>query len=114
MINGNYKLISDNVLEIKINTSCYTREAITSTAYTLPPEYTVFLSTKDSKNWIVHISLSKDDPINDLLSTGKRFLRALIDFQLRDDLELRTGKIREIIVEQAFAPIRKREIDENE
>jgi His-Xaa-Ser system protein HxsD len=103
-----YKLISDNVLELEINTSCYTREAITSAAYNLPPEYTISLSSKDGYKWLVQITLSEDEPRGDLLSTGKRFLRDLIDFQVRDDLERRTGKVREIIVEHAFAPIKKR------
>lgn len=104
----NYKFTSDNVLQFCLDTSCYTREAITATAYTLPSEYTVSINLSTNQEWIVHItSFKQNEPESDLLLAYKKFLQSLIDFQVRDDLERQTTKIREIIVEHAFAPIRE-------
>ena len=106
------KLIPGNILELSVNAKCYTREAITSTAYHFSPEYIITLKSKNENNWIVHITTSEDKPEGDLLSAGKRFLHELIDFQVRDDIERRTKKIREIIVEHAFTAIRRKETNE--
>lgn len=103
-----YNLISSNVLQFCLNTSCYTREAIAATSYALPSEYTVSINISANQEWIIRITSSKqNEPESDLLLVYKKFLQSLIDFQVRDDLERRTTKIREIIVEHAFAPIRK-------
>jgi His-Xaa-Ser system protein HxsD len=105
-------LVPGNILEILLNVNCYTREAITATAYNFSPEYIVTLKSKDKQNWVVHITTSKDKPEADLISVGKKFLHELIDFQVRDDIERRTGKIREIIVEHAFASFKGKETNE--
>ena len=103
----NYKFLSDNIVQLEIDASCYTREAVTSTTYTLAPNYMVSINTNSKGNWIVLIDSSQDNPQADLLFMVKKFRRDLVDFQVRDDIERRTGKFRELIVEHAFAPIRE-------
>lgn len=84
----------------------YEKEAITSAAYGQTSNYGMQINTKEQ---YFEVTFTPKDPIThdkihrDMLD----FMNDALDEQLRLQLDRKTGRLREIIVEHAFKPIQK-------
>jgi His-Xaa-Ser system protein HxsD len=89
-------------LKLQINKKIYDKEAILATAYSLSGDCQINFPKETEEN--IEISLEPKNE-NDITNFENKFLNELIDHQLRITLENRFGKIRELIVKHAFAPL---------
>lgn len=98
----------ENVVEIHIDATLYSVEAITATLYKYTNHFHVFQSHDQAQgdNMILVSLESKDNNvIRD--TVVKEFFDDLVDQQLRVDIEKQFGHIRNLIVEEAFKPLNK-------
>lgn len=84
----------------------FEREPIFAAAAKFTDQYYVGIQPADEYSVEVSIQPKKADDADD--NIVKVFCNELIEQQLRQDLQNRFGKLREIIVEQAFSPIEKK------
>ena len=83
----------------------FEREPVFATAAKFTERYYVGIQPHGDASFEISIR-SKDDD-GDASSAIKMFCNELIEQQVRHDLQNRFGKLREIIVAQAFSPLEK-------
>ncbi len=93
--------VSQSTLSFTINPDIYTTEGIFRTAYIFLDRCYLFLYREPDHQITVLLKAKTQDTHVDAL-TGE-FLNELINQRLRIDIGKETGKIRELIVAQAFA-----------
>jgi His-Xaa-Ser system radical SAM maturase HxsB/His-Xaa-Ser system protein HxsD len=99
--------IEENKFLIKIPKRLYSKEAVFSAAHKLLDNFFVLIDNIDESYVGVYIQPKHgiDLKEEDIKKTLLQFNNELIDQQLRIDLEKHYGKIRDLIVEQAFKPV---------
>jgi His-Xaa-Ser system protein HxsD len=88
---------------IIVNTSIYSMEAINAAIYPYTGRYHILI-TPSTSNTVIVIFEQKDDGQN-IIFDLKEFANALIDHQVRVQLDQKNGKIRDLIVAHAFSPL---------
>lgn len=98
--------LGNNKFYIKIDTRIYSKDVINSTCYKFLNIHYIYqqINNTDS-NFIDVIFESKNN--NSLEIDLKNFCNELIDQQVRFDINLKFGHIRDMIVEEAFKPVSK-------
>ena len=61
------------------------------------------LVEEDDHHFIVQISKNDDSPVDEIVKS--HFLQLLHDFELRQEIEKSTGKIRDVVIAAAFSQI---------
>jgi radical SAM pair-associated protein len=98
--------IDDGKLKMDVSLLLYPHEVITATLYLFTGR--CFVSSKLKDNETVEISFEPKEGMRDSLpELANAFSNALIDQQLRFQLNREYGAIRDMIVQRAFAPITK-------
>lgn len=99
--------IEENKFLIKIPKRLYSKEAVFSSSHKLTDKFFVLIDNIDESYVGVYIQpkYGVDLKEEDIKTILLQFNNELIDQQLRIDLEKHYGKIRELIVEQAFKPV---------
>lgn len=92
---------------IAIDTKIYTKEAITAVAYKYSAQFHIYQETDAELANMVNVTFESKDGNAVTETTPKDFCNELIDQQLRFDTEAKFGKIRDMIVEEAFKPVTK-------
>jgi len=92
---------------IAIDTSLYAKEAITAVAYKYSVTFYIYQETDAERANIVNVTFESKDGNTVTETTPKEFCNELIDQQLRFDTVAKFGKIRDMIVEEAFKPVAK-------
>ncbi len=90
-------------LNLTVNTSVYNLEAIHAATYKYTGDYHILI-TPNADNSVTIIFEGKDKT-NINTADIKEFANSLIDHQIRLRLDQTNGKIRDLIVEHAFAPL---------
>jgi|WetSurMetagenome_2_1015567.scaffolds.fasta_scaffold00300_10 His-Xaa-Ser system protein HxsD len=104
-------VIEDGRLCIYLFKLFYQREAIFAAAQTMTNKYYFEIKPYESEKVSVYLEPKEPIPLDDsekialLQSDAKHFCNTVLDHQVRLDLEKEYGKIRELIVRQAFSPI---------
>lgn len=93
--------------QVAIDTSLYAKEAITAVAYKYSASFYIYQETDAERANIVKVTFESKDGNTVTETTPKDFCNELIDQQLRYDTEAKFGKIRDMIVEEAFKPVSK-------
>lgn len=83
-------------MNIKLKKNIYPIEAIRNAIYWLSDDFAILLS-EDNDNYVV----SSDD-FNDF--NKKLFLKSLNDFSLREQINLETKDIKNLVISKAFYP----------
>ncbi len=83
----------------------FEREPVFAAAAKFTDRYYVGIQPHGDANFA--ISIHPKDDVSDGSSVIKIFCNELIEQQVRHDLQNRFGKLREMIVAQAFSPIEK-------
>lgn len=98
-----------SLIELSLDNTVYEKEAILAATYALSGLCSNHIESGIDGYFYVTLEPlagNKDLNLNEL---EQHFLNELTDHQLRLDLEKRYGPIRELIVEQAFAPLKNLE-----
>jgi His-Xaa-Ser system protein HxsD len=91
----------DHQVNLVVDESIYSREALLRTCYWFTDRCYLFVSRSAPNQFSVHIRAKAGGPA--LGSISGEFENALIDQQVRKDIERNTARIRELIVAKAFA-----------
>jgi His-Xaa-Ser system protein HxsD len=87
----------------------YQKEAVLAAAQKMTGDYYIEIKSLDSERAGIYlepkVTGSGEALTNIIEEVAKNFCNEVIDQQVRLDLEKRYGKLRELIVRQAFAPI---------
>ena len=94
----------DGSLILTLAQHCFSREAVMATAYWFVDRGVVTCDAPDETRWVIHFSPASALDHHALQGIADEFYARLLDQQVRCDLDARTGRLREIILEQAFAP----------
>lgn len=94
--------LQDQGLDIKISSKIYCKEAVLECSYKFTDRCWVHIT--DSAGSSIKIHLEARDKNASLQDVAKEFCNALIDYQLRVDLEQEMRPMRELIIKKAFFP----------
>src|SRR5579883_3498298 len=99
--------VQTGVLTLKVDRTIYSRDCLLRTAYWYTDRCYIFICGPIEDHFVVHLkakaaTLEQPSP-EPLESVAGEFCNSLLDFQLRDDIEARTGTIRELIVTKALS-----------
>ena len=105
------KTISDYIFDtedgrgnITLDTSIYSLKAINAAAYSFIGDYHILVTQGDPNNTVIVVFEAKQHG-RDINLDLKDFCNNLIDHQVREQLDLTNGKIRDLIVAHAFLPL---------
>ncbi len=99
--------IDGNRFQLRVDLNCYDREAVAATAYRFTDRYFIHQQTDpDSPSVLLVVFESRSSSAVDEADV-KNFCNELIDQQVRVDVNEKFGKIRDMIVEEAFKPVSK-------
>ena len=98
--------VSDNKFKVAVNATIYAKEAIAAACYKFTGNYYVFEQQSAENNYIDVVFESKDDTLVTEVIV-KEFCNELIDQQVRINTNQQFGRIRDLIVEEAFKPVSK-------
>lgn len=98
--------VAENVVTLTIDERIYSVEALLRTAYWFTDRAYLFVSKPGEHSLRVHIKTKPptlESPAkHSLTDIAGEFGNALLDHQLREEIEERTGKIRELLVLRAL------------
>jgi His-Xaa-Ser system protein HxsD len=92
--------------KVVLSKEFFEREPVFAAASRFTDRYYVGIQPADEYNIEVSIQPKKADDADE--NIVKLFCNELVDQQVRHDLQNRFGKLREMIVEQAFYPLEKK------
>lgn len=98
-----YYLLDDGTIVLTVDTRLYSREAVIATAYRFTGDCAISTDVTPGEQVQVCLRPHASRETADLCSIAESFFNALIDEQVRFDIEKQTGRLREIIVAHAFA-----------
>ncbi len=92
---------------VQVDTTIYDKDAVTAAAYKFTDKYYIHqqINKTDEKLIDVLFEAKNGCAVND--SEVKQFCNELIDQQVRVVVNQKFGKIRDLIVEEAFRPVAK-------
>ena len=97
----------DNVLSVEVDENVYSREAVLRTAYWFTDRCYLYITRSGPSLLRVQFkpkATKQPDQVADPLEEiAGEFLNALLDHQLRHEIEAETGQIREFLIAKAFA-----------
>ena len=97
-------VIGSSQANITINISLYSIEAIHAAIYSFTGNYHVLI-TPNADNSVTVIFEAKEKKAVEVIDDLKKFADALIDHQVRLQLDKANGRIRDLIVAHAFSPL---------
>jgi His-Xaa-Ser system protein HxsD len=89
---------------ITIDGSLYNLEAINAACYAFTDNYHILITRKSNTSVTVIFEIKSKDSRRVICEDIKEFINAVIDHQVRLQLDLTNGKIRDLIVAHAFSP----------
>jgi His-Xaa-Ser system protein HxsD len=92
--------------EILLDRNLFEREAILATASRFTNQY--YIGVDFFNEYSIKVSIQPKDNIATESNIAKIFYNELIEQQVKCDLQKKFGKLREMIVEQAFYPLEKK------
>ncbi|MDD7022494.1 MAG: His-Xaa-Ser system protein HxsD [Aeromonadales bacterium] len=95
-------------MNIKLNLKLYDKKSIVSACYKLSGKFNIISESATNNIDIVEINI---EPVDTSASYSEsqikeEFFRVLNNEELRENLDKKFGKIREMIVEEAFKPLK--------
>ena len=107
--NGACYTIDEGKICVYLYRAFFQREAVSAAAQKMTGCYYIEMKSLDSERVVIYLepkskALGTSD-IEPLEAAAKVFCNEVLDQQVRLDLEKRYGKIRELIVRQAFSPV---------
>lgn len=97
--------LGNNKFYIKIDTRIYSKDVINSTCYKFLNIYYIYQQINNTDSNFIDVIFESKENSNSLEIDLKNFCNELIDQQVRFDINLKFGHIRDMIVEEAFIPV---------
>lgn len=94
-----------NKFLVVVDKSLYVKEVITSAIYKFSHLYYIHQVTDVTNQNLVNITFESKDGNIVAENIPKQFCNELIDQQIRYNVEIQFGRIRDMIVEEAFKPV---------
>lgn len=92
--------------QIAVDLKLYSKNAITASMYRYTDKYYVYQETSSENDDLVLVTFeAKELPLEE--DVIKQFCNDLADQQLREITEEKFGRVRDMIVEEAFKPVSK-------
>ncbi len=104
-ISGFISVIDPDHANVMIDSSVYELEAINAASYAFTGNYHILATRKDNTSVTVILELKNKAAERDISEDIKEFVNAVIDHQVRLQLDRANGKIRDLIVAHAFSPL---------
>lgn len=107
LVNDWVYTIEDKRFMVAVNTELYDKEAIVASAYKYSNRFYIYQSISKIAPKIVDVFFESKD--NSVITEAdvKEFCNDLIDQQIRIHTTRQFGHIRDLIVEEAFKPVKK-------
>lgn len=107
MTNINFPVIEleNNKFQVFADLSIYTKEVIIAATYKFSHLYYIHIATDTENSNIARIIFEPKNENSETEKAAKQFCNELIDQQLRQNVNVQFGHIRDMIVEEAFKPI---------
>lgn len=103
---GLFSKIENDMIVITLSKEIYEKEAVFAAAYKLTNLcYVLIEPAGENQVEVIFKPKDQETELRDLKEYAGQFCNALIDEQVQRDLERRYGKIRELVVQQAFFPL---------
>lgn len=103
---GVFTQLKDSKILVTLSKEIYEKDAVMAAAYKLMDNYAILIEPVSETEVGVIIEAKDKNQIENLEQTAMRFCNEVLDQQIRLDLEKRYGRIREMIVQHAFSPIK--------
>ena len=100
------EFVKHNTYKFFINKKIYEKLAVLNTAYKFSDKAYFKIDSIDDENVAIFIKFKTDSNDIDAQCFVDDFRNELIDQQIRLDLEIRTGYIKNLIYEKAFSAVR--------
>ena len=97
--------LEDGRLLVTLKKEFFEKEAVFASAYKFTDKCIIQIEPINNDSVGVYFKMKNEDHLN-LKKTAELFCNEAIDQQLRIDIEKKYGNIRELIVRQAFSPIK--------
>lgn len=97
-------IIEDNKFKVIADLSLYAKDAVVSACYKFTDHFYVHQQLVDNKVEVI-FEAKDGSTVTDVVV--KQFCNELIDQQVRHNMNLQFGHIRDLIVEEAFKPVNK-------
>ncbi len=97
--------LEEDKFQVTVDYRLYTKESIVAASYKFTHLFYIHQSIDPDSDSLVQIIFEAKDGNIVLETTPKQFCNELIDQQLRYNTNLQFGKIRDMIVEEAFKPL---------
>ena len=104
-ISGLLSVVDAAQANVIIDSSLYEPEAINAATYPFTDKYHITAVRKSDASIVVIFELKNKDSGRDVSYDIKEFINAVIDHQVRLQLDRANGKIRDLIVNHAFSPL---------
>jgi His-Xaa-Ser system protein HxsD len=102
--------LNGNTVALVLHNEFYEKEAIRAASYKFTGKCTILIRPAD--DWEIEVVFEAIPGLNfDLGTVAREFCNEVLDQQVRLDLEKRYGRVRELIVRQAFAPIKDLKVE---
>jgi len=96
--------LSDGQMRVEFEKSLFERQAVFAAAYKYRNQCVMQIEPTDERHVGVFFKSDQIDPV-ELIEIIKKFQNEVLDQQHRRNLNKEFGRLREIIVEQAFSPV---------
>ena len=100
-------IVEGNKFMVAVNTELYDKEAIVASAYKYSGRFYVYQNVSETDPKIVEVLFESKDDSAITETDVKEFCNDLIDQQIRIHTTRQFGHIRDLIVEEAFKPVKK-------
>ncbi len=98
--------LEDGRLLVTLKKEFFEKEAVFASAYKFTDKCIIKIEPINNDSVGVYFKMKNEDDHLNLKKTAELFCNEAIDQQLRIDIEKKYGNIRELIVRQAFSPIK--------
>lgn len=105
-INNFIHAVSDNKFIVEVNLKIYDKDAIAESAYKFSGKYYVHQQLSKNNPEIVEVYFESKDGEVVTATNVKEFCTDLVDQQIRINTNKQFGHIRDLIVEEAFKPVK--------
>lgn len=107
LINDWVYTLEDKRFMVAVNTELYDKEAIVASAYKYSGRFYIYQNESESDPKIVDVFFESKENSAVTEADVKDFCNDLIDQQIRIHTTRQFGHIRDLIVEEAFKPVKK-------
>lgn len=100
-------VVNDNKFMVEVSLKIYDKEAIIESAYKFSGKYYVHQQLDENNPEKVEVYFESKDGEMVTVTNVKEFCTDLVDQQVRINTNKQFGHIRDLIVEEAFKPVKK-------